>query len=747
MNSAGMSPPANEHTAEVLGLFALIAKSEMESPVTQLFPPCLEELWIGGCPNKATARKLARAVCLWLKGHWRTEGKDFLTAQGLEVIEKLIEWDARNTEPLGEAEINKLVMEVLHGSRTSISCDELKEDLVLSFYCHESDCYYKRAEDQAATRNIEYADVVVYDDKERPKFSPDRAADAIINAFEVITTPDRTIWIYSAGIFEPVGEFLIGKILDRVAGDLLTIRALKETLAKVYFRTKEEYSVFDADPYLFCIQNGVIDMRKGHAGFKPHDPKYKRTWKAPVVYEPEAQMVEGERFLDSALDADGKKTFLEILAAKTTGLNFEYFSPWIGRGGNGKSVAEEWIRAFWGDDQVSEAEIAALGKNRFELAELRGKSFLINSEVAGGRAESSWIKHISGGGKLTADQKFKDHISFRAHCFIIFDCNRPPRFDDNTHGFQRRIAPVLWPYSFVDEPTEAYERLRDPDVLEKITRPEELSGLLNVLIEIASTVIEGRTIYRPDTGAVIAEAYDMKAASGDIFWERFMDQDVHEFVSKAWLYQKYEEFCEIVGASPIRDREFNKIGRCLDFKEGRDQTPAGKIRGWKYCDFNNEAWNEFLLDQQRDQQGPATDRQETVTGPAGPAGPAESNHAGEKKVDFPIREFSNFAGPAGPAGPDSDFYPVPSRSVAGPDTISENLTEAKRREAEYLEHFKTPLPKNDDTSKVYLVLDDVPEFTDGAKTWALKKGDLLSGISEVIAKALIKREVIREAVV
>lgn len=745
MTGTETAPEVREHAAEVMGLLALITKSELESPLTQLFPPCLEELYTGGCPNKITARKLARAVCLWLKGHWRTEGKDYLTQKGFEVIEKLIKWDDRNKDPLGEAEINTLVMEILHGSRTTISCDEIKADQILNFYCHESDCYLKKAEDQATTRNIELSDVVYYDDKGRPKFSPDKAADAIINAAEVITTPDKTIWIYNAGIFEPIGEFLIGKILDRVAGDLLTIRALKETLAKIYFRTKEEYKVFDSDLYLFCVENGVIDMRKGHAGFKPHDPKYRRTWRAPVVYDPEARMAEGEKFLNSALDADGRRTFLDILAAKTTGLNFEFFSPWIGRGANGKSKAQEWIRAFWGDDQVSEVEIASLGKKQFELAELRGKSFLINSEVAGGKAESSWIKHISGGGKLTANQKFKAHISFRSHCFIIFDCNRPPRFDDNTFGFQRRIAPVLWPYSFVDEPSEAYERLRDPDVLEKITRPEELSGLLNVLIEIAPKVIETRTIYRPSTGATIAEAYDMKAASGDVFWDKFVEGDPGLSVSSKWLYQKYEAFCQIVGASPIIDRAFNDIGRKLKYTKGRESTPAGRIQVWQNCDFNQDSWNEFLLEGTG--SGPAPDRPKSTTGPAGPAGPAEFNLIGTEKVDFPIRDRSDFAGQAGQAGHDSDFgrsCPSHVAGQAGPNTISENIAKAKRREANHLEKFKTPEPGH---QRVYIVLKDVGPFvgTDG-KTRTLKRGDLISGIPATQVRGLVDKCALREVV-
>jgi phage/plasmid-associated DNA primase len=748
MNRAETPPPASEHAAEVFGLLALIAKSELESPITQLFPPCLEELWVSGCPNKSTARKLARAVCLWLKGHWKVADKDYLTKKGFEVIEKLIEWDARNTEPLGEAEINKLVMEVLHGSRTSISCDELKEDLVLGFYCHESDCYYKRAEDQATTRNISLDDVAFFDeDKGRYKFSPDRAADSIINVFEIITTPDKKIWIYNGGIFEPVGDYLIGKILDRVAGDLLTIRALKEALEKVYFRTREEYEVFDADPYLFCVQNGVIDMRRGHAGFEPHNPKYRRTWKAPVVYDPESRMVEGERFLQSALDEDGQRTFLEILAAKTTGLNFEYFSPWIGRGQNGKTKAEEWIRAFWGDGQVTEAEVSTLGKRRFDLWELKGKSFLINSEVEGGRSEIRWIKHISGGGKVTADRKHTDHVSFRPHCFIIYDCNRPPRFDDNTHAFNRRITPILWPYSFVDEPKELYEKLKDPDVLEKITRPEELSGLLNTLIEIAPQVIETRTIHRVASGEKIATAYDMKAASGDIFWDKFVEEDPGMTVSTAWLYSKYKEFCDIVGASAILDRSFNDIGRKLKYRKGRERTPAGRIQVWQNCDFNQDSWNEFILEWTS--IGPALDQPKSTAGPAGPSGPSNSINSIKETEDIEGPEIlynkvHDLPGPAGPAGPASVSAGPLDQVGAGPSTISENLAEGTRREAEHLEHFKTPEPVH---QKTYLALVDVPTFSDGnGRTWTLKKNDIVSGLPDLLVKPLIKKEVLKEVI-
>ena len=496
-------------------------------------------------------------------------------------------------------------------------------------------------------------DVTFVDDKGRLRFSPGMAATAILARYEIISTPDKRVWIYSEGIFEPVGEYVIASVLDKAAQDYAQIKQIRETVEKVYLRTKQDYSVFDSDPYLFCVQNGVIDMRKGHSGFKPHDPRYRRTWKAPVVYNPEAKMVELEKFLATALDEDGRSTLLDILAAKTSSINYEFFSPWIGRGQNGKTKAEELIRAFWGDDQVTEVEIATLGKRRFDLVELKGKSFLINSEVEGGRSEIRWIKHISGGGKVTADRKHLAQESFRPHCFIIYDCNRPPRFEDNTHGFNRRIAPIMWPYSFVDDPKEPYERLKDPHILEKITKPPELSGLLNVLIEIAPKVIETGTVHRVTSGEKIAEAYDMKAASGEIFWDRFVEEGYELTVASSWLYEKYKEFCELVGASPIRDRAFNDIGRRQKYRKGRAYADSGgRVQAWQKCGFNEDSWNEFLLDWTSN--GPTEDQQKPRSGPARPPRPGNSGYDIERtEIDGPDLykgSIHDYAGPAGPAG-------------------------------------------------------------------------------------------------
>jgi len=523
-------------------------------------------------------------------------------------------------------------------------------------------------------------------EREDMTFSPDLAADALINIFDIVSTPDEKIWVYQNGFYDPKGDVILCQVLDRVAGDLASTRNNRETMNKIFLRTLDDYSVFDPDPCLFGVLNGVIDMRTGQ--FSPHDPKHKLTQVAPVVYDPSATCPETMQFLTTCLGPHDVKTLLQIFAAKTTRLVFEYFSPWIGRGQNGKTKTEDLIRAFWGDDATTEVEIAGLGRNRFDMVELRGKRWLINSEVSGGAKESRWIKIISGGGKLTADQKGREHLEFRANCFIIFDCNNPPKFSDNTHGFNRRIVPIIWPVSFVDDPKLPHERARDPNILDKITTQKELSGLLNVLIKIAPEIIRTKTIYRKDDGDVAAKDYDLRSTTIESFWERFTEIDEGENFSSKTMYLKYCLFCESIGATAKRDRDFNEYARnVLKLKKGRAATDEGYINSWRGVTFDSDAFNEFLVDYAGSLTTtgilPASNRHKPIRGPAIPSRPAENVFTIWEELEeiFSIKGIQNYAGHAGHAGPDSDS----SRIDAGqndrdmPSQISQILADHIRK--------------------------------------------------------------------
>lgn len=516
----------------------------------------------------------------------------------------------------------------------------------------------RKAKIEAPIAQLTLADVadIEYDEEgkiESVKFSPDKAADAIGQYLRMVSTPDEKIWVYEDGIYRAEGETIVDQVFDQVAGDNYTLRAAKETHRKIVLRTMEDFNIFNSNPYLFAVDNGVIDMQTGK--FQEHSPDFYLTLKSPVIYRPDAKCPEIANFLVNSLGTDDSiLSVLDILTAKTTTLNFEYFAVAIGSGSNGKSVLEELIRYFYGDDQIAEVEIATLTQNRFDKIQLYGKRFLINSEVSGDVRESRIIKAISGGMRIDADQKNKGHVLFRPHCFIFFDTNMPPRFADNTYGFQRRLVKPDFPFKFVDEPTQPNEKKRDPNLLTKISKPEELSGLLNLLIVNAKRVLPDKTIYRRGSGKDIAEEYDLQANSLAAFYDKFVEEaELDCWVSSVALYDCYKNFCKKINASPIRDREFYAYAKKhFHAMKGREITPSGKIRILRGLDLDDEKYNAFInstiyrptkdhLNQDEDQQD-QVDQQKRILELL-------------KENIICIENNPEIDGPAGSPGPDSDF--------------------------------------------------------------------------------------------
>lgn len=474
-------------------------------------------------------------------------------------------------------------------------------------------------------------------------FSPEKAAKAIIERYDIVSTPDEAILVYEDGIFKPEGEFLIEKILATTAGDHASIRQRREVLARIVLMTRAEYDELDSQPYLFPVENGIIDLRRGLDGFMPHDPKYRRTWKSPVTFDLSATCPEIEKYLASSLDEGGRNTYIDILAAKLSAYNFPFFSPWVGRGRNGKRMGTEIMRGIVGDSLITEVEIHKFHERRFDQIEIRGKHFIINNEVPRTATKGfDWIKKISGGDPITADEKGKPQKQFRPHALIIFDCNNPPKIDDYTKAIEERIAPIWWNVSFVDDPdpNDTREKKRDPHLEEKITDPAELSGFLNVLLQEAPRLIKTRAIRRAATGAVLVEMYDFKANHLAIFWDRFMIYQSGAAASSTRAHEKYGDLCRAVQVSPITLTGFNAYGQRRGFRKGRpyvtsDDGKMVRMNGWFDCLLDEEEL-EALLESLND-DGMTTDRQRGMDGTGDGTGEPEKNqHPGMKRTDNPL---------------------------------------------------------------------------------------------------------------
>jgi putative DNA primase/helicase len=666
-------------------------------------PVCLVETWDAQPPlDPEDGRKCIISFALAMRDRLlsKSAAKDLLKG-----------WSSLDAA-LIDSEVDRV-----YDSEERLSCEIMHRCTAISQNCQKEFCDYpSTSRDRRAwhgSDSIRIEDICEISQREdgnqSVKFSPDKAAAAIIKEYSIVSTPDERIWIYQDGIYRPNGDVFVDQILDQLAGDLYNSRAANETHRKILLRTLKEYSTFDSNPYLFCIENGVVDMQTGR--FLKHDPSLYLTMKSPIKFDSAATCPHIEKFLGSALGSvENVLSFLDIMTAKTTDLLFEYFVAMIGGGSNGKTIAEELIRALFGDEMISEVDLLTLTQNRFDRRELFKKKFLINSEVSGDEKESRWIKFISGGGRIDADQKGKDHIQFRPRCLIIFDTNNPPKFADTSYAFQRRLVKIDFQNRFVDDPKEASERQRDPFILKKITCQKELSGLLNLLILRARDVLPEKRIYRRATGAMLADEYRMQSDSIAEFFEMFTEYDPGLWVQKTSLYSKYEDFCAKINAVPKSKTAFNiYCVKTLRLEEKRQSVPdAGYARVFWGIGINCRAFEDFCREDTNYLPSKSLSRPGLPSLPSLERivnrivhGDIERNRTAKKSGNLvkPGLDNENSGHNSGEPGPQPgiQYSKIDNREFIPEDkylSIKEELDEINLGQKEHEEHFKTPISRN-----------------------------------------------------
>ncbi len=449
---------------------------------------------------------------------------------------------------------------------------------------------------------ITLEDVTYESDKGTLRFSPKKASQVIVSRFRIITTVDKTIWIYQDGIYVPRGEDLIDQVLDQVAGDLYTISKSRETIKKVQLLTLRDDMVWNPDPFKFGVKNGVIDLQDG--SIRPYSPEDYITLRSPLVFDPEAKCREIARFFKTSLGSDHDiLTLIDIFVSISCTRAFPYFVSLIGPGSNGKKVLETIMQNYVGFDQVTHVRLDALDGNAFIRGELKDKRVLINTEVSGKKMESHWMKAISSGDRIESDRKNKTRIEFYPFCLIVIDTNDPPKFYDRSHGFNRRFVKLDFPYIFSDnpDPNDPLQKKADPYLEEKLINQEELSGLLNMVIKRAPDVIRTCKIHRGKAGEKLVEEYDMQSHHLSTFVDMFCELVEPGFgvttptIPTDVLYEGYEQFCRKINATP---QVINLLGSTIHKRFGitsKTVTVGGaNKKGFEGVILNGEALKKFM---------------------------------------------------------------------------------------------------------------------------------------------------------
>ena len=236
---------------------------------------------------------------------------------------------------------------------------------------------------------------------------------------------------------------------------------------------------FDANPFDLNCQGDVYDLRTGDMrSATPEDLFTMSTGVKPLPGEP-------KRFYQFLNEITcGRNDLVSFLMrwfgfTLTGDKSCPYFLNMIGSGCNGKSVLMTVIRQVFGTYAVTipHTVVVDIGRNgpRPDLVMLRGPRLGVINEIPPGRMSGD-IKIITGDDPITADEKFKNPVTFKPVIKLVLVSNHQLEIRNVDEAYRRRLKKIPFDYRVPSEKI-------DPSLANTLI--EETPQILNWLIQEA----------------------------------------------------------------------------------------------------------------------------------------------------------------------------------------------------------------------------------------------------------------------
>jgi len=397
------------------------------------------------------------------------------------------------------------------------------------------------------------------------KFISKLLGDEILEDEHFFTLYDtRELYHYDEGVYRLGGESLIRTIALKKLGYEFTKNRINEVVEYIKIATETNRDAINRESHIINLSNGLYDLRTDE--FKPHSPAVLSTIRIPVDYNPEAKCPNIDKFLSEVVSPEDKQLLIEWAGYCLIPDNrIQKAVMLIGNGSNGKSVFLELLTQFIGKENASGESLQDLDSNRFSAANLYGKLINVHPDLSRMKiSEGSMLRNLCGGDRIRAERKFEGAFNFENKARLIFAANNLPPAKYIDYAFCRRWILIEFPNTFEGENVDIY-------LIDKLTTPGELSGLLNLaLAALKSLRVSGKFSYDKSVDDVM-RMYKINSNSVAAFVDEcveFGDEDT----PKRALYNAYKEWCQTNNIKPVAENIFGKGLKELEFTDYRDTT-------------------------------------------------------------------------------------------------------------------------------------------------------------------------------
>lgn len=372
----------------------------------------------------------------------------------------------------------------------------------------------------------------------------------------IYTTRDdekTEMWVYRDGIYIPQGKSKVKEDLRELLGSFYSQYIFGLVINKLEPDTFVDIDEFFSQNYIdeIPVKNGILNLRTRE--LKPFSPEKIFFNKINAEYNSHADCPKIDQFLSEILSKqDDKLVFYEIGGfCMWKEYKFEKAFMFVGDGRNGKDKSLELIKRMLGLESCCSVPLGSLEPDSFCISDFFGKMVNIAGDINNkDLKDTSMFKALTGRSIVSGQRKFLKSITFQNYAKFLFACNDLPMVYDNTKGFWDRWVLLEYPYTFVvkDDLEKAEDKtnlkLRDEDIIEKISTPQEMSGLLNKFLDGLDRLLEHKNFSSTRGSEEIKTLWIRKSNSFMAFCLDNIEDDYEGFISKKDLRKKYVEYCK-----------------------------------------------------------------------------------------------------------------------------------------------------------------------------------------------------------
>ena len=398
---------------------------------------------------------------------------------------------------------------------------------------------------------------------------------------------EKLFWYRTNGLYTTC-ENEVEVLIKNKLGDNVTAELVSKIHNLLKISSKDEritvpIETTENSKLLVNTKSGWVDFAKDPLSHDPipHSPYKVSFQQLNVNYDKTKQAPLYNKFMNEVLGDDDQSEWIKMLGyTLVRTLKYQRAFMLTGRGGCGKSTAIEVIQILLGEDNYSLRTLKDIENDPYALADLSEKFANFYTDLPPGYIPSSGVfKPLSDGAKQTAREIYGKPFDFYPECTLIFSANEIPRTNDTSEGYYDR-----WIFFAFDNRFRKTDK-EDPDLVDKLTTPDELSGIFNLAWLGFHNLQIDKGFKQTERGEEIME--ELKEDDDIII--AFTNEAVifskenTDLLSKQELYDRFKDYVDIKGSGreKISSIRFNRRLKQIfpDISEKQD-TNNNNRRSW-----------------------------------------------------------------------------------------------------------------------------------------------------------------------